>query len=135
MNPYLFAFYAWTESTTMHVTFKKVAKNSMILRGELCISMPELLKSLISLEGNRKGKFICLLLQSLFRTYITQEPRGYHEDSPLFDLYQRDYPDSTLYNIKTGIQNLKPAIEGFDDSNKLKCHHSFYSIFFYSCEP
>ncbi|XP_034693453.1 uncharacterized protein LOC117920178 isoform X1 [Vitis riparia] len=107
MNPYLSALYAWSESTTMHVTFKKVAKSSstdqiMILRGELCISTTELLKSLLSLEGNRKGKFICLLLQSLFRTYITQVPRGYVEDFPLFHLYQRPYPDSTLHDLRTG---------------------------------
>ncbi|RVW48098.1 hypothetical protein CK203_073501 [Vitis vinifera] len=107
MNPYLFALYAWTESMTMHVTFKKVAKNSstdqmMILRGELCISTTELLKSLISLEGNRKGKFIRLFLQSLFRTYITQVPRGNHGDFPMSHLYRRPYPDSTLHDIKTG---------------------------------
>lgn len=120
MNPYLFASYAWTETTTMHVTFKKVSENSMILRGDLGISMTELLKSLISLEGNRKGKFIFLLLQSIFRTYIIQVPRGYHKDFPLFGLSQRAYPDSKLHNIKTGIHNLNPAIEDFDDSNKFK---------------
>lgn len=125
MNPYLSALYAWTESTTMHVTFKKVAKNSstdqmMILRGELCISTTELLKSLVSLEGNRKGKFICLLLQSLFRTYITQVPRGNHGDFPMSHLYQRPYPDSTLHDIKTGIHKLKPAVQEFENSNKLR---------------
>ena len=125
MNPYLFALYAWTESMTMHVTFKKVAKNSstdqmMILRGALCISTTELLKSLISLEGNRKGKFICLLLQSLFRTYITQVRRGYVEDFPLSHLYQRPYPDSTLHDLRTGIHKLKPAVQEFENSNKLR---------------
>ena len=109
----------------MHVTFKKVAKNSstdqmMILRGELCISTTELLKSLISLEGNRKGKFIRLFLQSLFRTYITQVPRGNLEDFPLFHLYSRPYPDSTLHDLKTGIHKLKPGVQEFENSNRLQ---------------
>ncbi|CAN6716954.1 unnamed protein product [Malus baccata var. baccata] len=61
MNPYLSALYAWREMTTLHVTFVKVAeKNSkdekVVLKGELSISMKELLKSFISLEGNKRGR-------------------------------------------------------------------------------
>lgn len=122
MNPYLFALYAWSESTTMQVSFKKVANSStdemMSLRGELRISITELLKSLISLQGNGKGKFISLLLQSLLRTYITQVPRGHHEEFPMPDLYQRPYPDSTLRDLKTGIHKLKPGVQEFENSNR-----------------
>ena len=141
MNPYLFALYAWSESTTMQVTFKKVAKNSsadqmMVLRGELRISTTELLKSLISLEGNRKGKFVCLLLQNLFRTYITGVPRGYHKDFLLSDLYQRHYPESTLHDLKTGIHKLKSGDQDFENSNRLTTAmtHSTYSDNFMNLE-
>ncbi|GFY97906.1 hypothetical protein Acr_12g0004470 [Actinidia rufa] len=62
MNPYLFALYAWRETTTMHVTFKKVVMDSskeevVSLKGKLSISLVELLKCLISLEGDLRGRF------------------------------------------------------------------------------
>ncbi|KVH94537.1 4Fe-4S ferredoxin, iron-sulfur binding, conserved site-containing protein [Cynara cardunculus var. scolymus] len=81
MNPFLLGLYGWKESTTLQVTFKKVKKNSpseemVDLKGELHISTIALLGSLISMEGNNRMKFVWLLLQSLFRTYILQKPRG-----------------------------------------------------------
>ena len=87
MTPYLFALYAWKESTTLHVTFKKVAENNskedmMLLKGRLSVSMVELLKSLISLRGNNKGGFICHLLYTLYRTYFVQKSQGNHKDFP-----------------------------------------------------
>uniref|UniRef100_A0A2N9IZP7 Cholesterol oxidase n=1 Tax=Fagus sylvatica TaxID=28930 RepID=A0A2N9IZP7_FAGSY len=47
INPYLFALYAWRETTTLHVTFKKIVENNsredkVHLKGELRISMVEL---------------------------------------------------------------------------------------------
>lgn len=111
MNPYLFGLYAWREMTTLHVTFVKVAeKNSkdekVILKGELSISVTELLKSFISLEGNKKGMFLSLLLGSLLRTYILQIPRGNHKDLNLSYYLNKSYPSGTLHEIKTGNKNL-----------------------------
>ncbi|KAK3226904.1 hypothetical protein Dsin_006766 [Dipteronia sinensis] len=105
MHPFLFALYAWRETTTLHVTFNKLAGNKsqdeMInLIGELRISMTELLKSLMSLEGNKR-RFIYHLSQTLLRTYILQIPRGSHKDCSLSNSYQKPYPDSTLHEIKT----------------------------------
>lgn len=112
MNPYLLASYAWREATTLHVTFEKVADKSsknddhdkVILKGELSISMMELLKSLVSFEGNKKGKFLSLLSGTLFRTYFLQIPRGSQEHFNLSDCeHKYSYPSSTLHDIKTGM--------------------------------
>jgi hypothetical protein len=116
MNPYLFGLYAWRETTTLHVTFKKVVeKNSredmVNLKGELCISMVQLLKSIISLEGNERGRFVRHLLHTLLRTYFLQIPRGSHKDFTLSDSYVKPYPSSTLHEIKTGIRNLIPLFK------------------------
>ena len=72
--------------TKLHVTFKKVAEinsreDMMHLKGELNISMIELLKSFISLRGNNRGRFICHLLytlQNVFPTDTTREPQRLH---------------------------------------------------------
>ncbi|KAM1234405.1 hypothetical protein ACFX13_004055 [Malus domestica] len=110
MNPYLFALYAWRETTTMHVTFEKVPeKNSVdhdhenvILKGELSISMTELLKSLVSFEGNKKIKFLCLLSGTFLRTYFLKIPRGNQEYFNLLDCeHKYSYPSSTLHDIET----------------------------------
>lgn len=116
MNPYLFPLYAWREMTTLHVAFAKVAeKNSkdekVILKGELSISMTELLKSLISLKGNDRRRFICLLLGSLVRTYFLQIPRGNHKDLNLSVYQQKSYPGGDLHEIKTGSKNLSSFLE------------------------
>lgn len=110
MNPFLFGLYLWKESTVMHVTFKKITINSIKdqeavnLKGDLHISMIELVRSLISMKGNGKGKFIRLLLQSFFRTYILQIPRGSYKGFTTSEVYQRPYPSSNLLEIKTGMQ-------------------------------
>ncbi|XP_021622108.2 uncharacterized protein LOC110622057 isoform X2 [Manihot esculenta] len=106
LNPYLFAVYAWKETTTLHVTFEKVAANyareTMVnLKGELRVSFMELIKSLWSLKGDRSGRFICILLQSLLRTYVLQTPRESHRDFIPNDYSNKPYPRSTLYKIKT----------------------------------
>lgn len=111
MNPFLLALYAWREATTLYVTFKQISGKSsrqeMInITGELRISLIELLKSLMSLEGNRR-RFIGLFAQALLRTYILQIPRGNHKACIQLDSYHKPYPNSTLYEIKTGIQKLK----------------------------
>ncbi|KAF8397919.1 hypothetical protein HHK36_016844 [Tetracentron sinense] len=106
LNPYLLASYIWRESTTMHVTFKTVPQNSTMgemvnFKGELRLSIIELLKSLISLKGTRRGRFICLLLQTFLRTYLLQIPRGSHMEFFPSDCHQKPYPPSTLHEIKT----------------------------------
>ncbi|KAA8518556.1 hypothetical protein F0562_016030 [Nyssa sinensis] len=106
MNPYLFALYAWKETTTMHVTFKKVIGDSsreemMNFKGQLRIPKRELIKTMISLEGNMRGRFMCLLLQSFLRTYILQIPRGYQKDFSSSESQQRPYPSSTFHELKT----------------------------------
>ncbi|KAK0584231.1 hypothetical protein LWI29_009700 [Acer saccharum] len=105
MHPFLFALYAWRETTTLHVTFKKLAGNksqdeTINLIGELRISMIELLKSFMSIEGNKR-RFIYHLSQTFLRTYILQIPRGSHKDCSLSHSYRKSYPDSTLHEIKT----------------------------------
>ncbi|KAK1561893.1 hypothetical protein Q3G72_002631 [Acer saccharum] len=105
MHPFLFALYAWRETTTLHVTFKKLAGNksqdeTINLIGELRISMIELLKSFRSIEGNKR-RFIYHLSHTLLRTYILRIPRGSHKDCSLSHSYQNPYPDSTLHEIKT----------------------------------
>ncbi|CAL5389209.1 unnamed protein product [Camellia sinensis] len=106
LNPYLYALYAWRETTTMNVTLNRVSmdgsKEKMLkLKGKLSISMIGLLKSLISLEGNMRGRFVCLVLQTLFRTYFSQVPRGCHKDFNPPELHLRPYPSSTLHEVKT----------------------------------
>ncbi|KAI3678468.1 hypothetical protein L6452_37762 [Arctium lappa] len=106
MNPFLLGLYGWKESTTLQVTFKKVKKNSpseemVNLKGELHISTIALLRSLISMEGNNKVKFVWLLLQSVFRTYILQKPRGNFMGFTPLELLDRSYPCSTLHEIRT----------------------------------
>ncbi|KAL7170577.1 hypothetical protein ACSBR2_035450 [Camellia fascicularis] len=106
LNPYLFGSFAWSETTTMNVTFNKVcidsSKEDMLnLKGKLSISMIELLKCLISLEGNMKRRFVGVLLQNLFRTYISQVPRGNHRDFNPSELHQKPYPESILHEIQT----------------------------------
>ncbi|XP_039121514.1 uncharacterized protein LOC120258220 isoform X1 [Dioscorea cayenensis subsp. rotundata] len=116
MNPYILATYAWKESKTLHVTFKEFTgkddKQSKIcgdnnqqkvdLNGELHLSVLELLKSLISMQGNQKGLFVCLLLQSLWRTYILQIPRNAEPKFTNFDKNNKTYPTSCLHELKTG---------------------------------
>ncbi|XP_070665018.1 uncharacterized protein [Malus domestica] len=121
MNPYLSALYAWREMTTLHVTFVKVAeKNSkdekVVLKGELSISMKELLKSFISLEGNKRGRFFCHLLGALLRTYILQIPRGNHKDLDSSYFQIKSYPSGILHELKTEDE--------FNIScRQWKCHH------------
>ncbi|KAI7998980.1 Cholesterol oxidase [Camellia lanceoleosa] len=106
MNPYLFGSSAWRETTTMNVTFNKVCMDSskedmLNLKGKLSISMIELLKCLISLEGNMRRRFVGVLLQNLFKTYILQVPRGSHKEFNSSELHQKPYQDSILHEIQT----------------------------------
>ncbi|KAJ7976152.1 Long-chain-alcohol oxidase FAO4B [Quillaja saponaria] len=108
MNPYLFALYSWRETTTLHVTLRKVIDESprdemVNLKGELNISLIELFKSVASLTGNRKGRFICLLASTILRTYIIQIPRwGYKNLILSADFYHKAYQREKLHEIKTG---------------------------------
>lgn len=109
LNPYLFGLYAWQETTTLHVRVEKVAENSSmndvaILEGELSISILELLKSFLSLKGEKRGQFISLLLKTFVRTYILQMPRlTYKNPTPLGfleNLYGHGY--TSRFEITTG---------------------------------
>ena len=109
MNPFLFALYGWRETTTLHVTFKNVSGNGLRddvtnLTGELKISVIELLKSLMALEGNMRINFACLLTHSVLRTYILQIPRMGYNDCNLPDSYHKYYPSSSVHEIKAGIK-------------------------------
>lgn len=109
MNPYLVASYAWAETRTLHVTFKEIRpkddslEEPLNLTGQLRVSIVELMRSLVTLKGHQRGKFVYHLLQSFFRTYILQSPRLSHLDFSSFNLTQKTYPPSTLHEIKTGI--------------------------------
>ncbi|XP_026439524.1 uncharacterized protein LOC113338294 isoform X2 [Papaver somniferum] len=107
MNPYFLALYGWKETTTLHVTLGEVKRNNskvemVDLKGELRLTFGNLIRSLISLKGNKKGRFVCLLLQSFWRTYILQTPRG----NPICllassELEQKPYPPSDFHEIET----------------------------------
>ncbi|XP_011004208.1 PREDICTED: uncharacterized protein LOC105110751 isoform X2 [Populus euphratica] len=106
MNPCHFALYAWRDTTTLYVTFNKVAPSRstdtmLNLKGELRVSFTELLKCFISLKGNGRGKFIHLLIQTLIRTYILQIPRWTRENFIVTDSCDRSYPSSTIDDIRT----------------------------------
>ncbi|RZC78306.1 hypothetical protein C5167_002524 [Papaver somniferum] len=107
MNPYLLALYGWKETTTLHVTLTETNRNNskvemVDLKGELRLTFANLIKSLISLEGNKKGRFVCLLLQSFWTTYILQTPRGNPICIlPSSELEQKPYPPSDLHEIQT----------------------------------
>ncbi|KAI3749923.1 hypothetical protein L2E82_20544 [Cichorium intybus] len=106
MNPFLLGLYGWKESTTLQVTFKKVMKNSQSedmvdLKGVLHVSMIALMRSLISMKGNNKTKFVWLLSQSIFKTYFVKRHRGNFMGFPKVELLDRPYPRSTLHEIKT----------------------------------
>ncbi|GMI65940.1 hypothetical protein HRI_000263300 [Hibiscus trionum] len=103
MNPFPFALYSWSETTTLYVTFKRVAGEGegLNLKGELRISMIELLKSLFSLEGNGKGRFINLFASNLLRTYILQIPHQCNKEYLTDSSNNSSYPASTFHQIKT----------------------------------
>ncbi|KAJ0972728.1 hypothetical protein J5N97_020687 [Dioscorea zingiberensis] len=120
MNRYILAAYAWQESRTLRVSFKGLTKKDdknpkgcqdhdqqdIDLKGELQLSAFELLKTLISMRGNQKRQFVCLLLQSLWRTYITQIPLEAEPKCRSFDMNNKTYPPSILYELKTGDEYL-----------------------------
>lgn len=107
MNPYLLALYIWGESTTLHVTLRKITTDNMIgehnmeLKGKLHVSPFELLKSVCAFEGRGTSKFISLLLQSLFRTYILQLPQRSLSTSTPKEVAHEPYPEYTIQEIKT----------------------------------
>ncbi|KAI3994486.1 hypothetical protein MKX01_012743 [Papaver californicum] len=136
MNPYLLALYAWKETTTLHVTLRRVNQSSLNsetldIKGELHLSVVNLLKSLISLEGNKRGRFIGLLLHSFWRTYILQIPRGNHVHISSSGFSQKPYPKSDIHEmmtgniIKTNISRSSKSGSGLTDFN----------LFFLSCLP
>ncbi|MBA0607969.1 hypothetical protein Godav_020225 [Gossypium davidsonii] len=109
MNPYLFAIFSRKETTTLYVTFKRVSGNfaedhhvGLNLKGKLKVSMIQLLKTLLSLEGNGKGRFLHLFLLHLLRTYILQIPQGIHKEYTPTDSYNNSYPTSTFHELETG---------------------------------
>ncbi|KAL3532116.1 hypothetical protein ACH5RR_005637 [Cinchona calisaya] len=105
MNPFFSVLHAWKESTTLHVVLREIPKDTsgevmISLKGKLHISLIELLKTVISLSGSKKTEFLRLPLLSLFRTYISQVPRGSHKGITPSGLYQISYPSSALHEIK-----------------------------------
>ncbi|XP_074370665.1 uncharacterized protein LOC141711868 [Apium graveolens] len=107
MNPFLLGLYMLRESTELHATIRKLNINNtedqelLNLQGSLHISMFELLRTLISMRGNIKVKFVSLLLQSFIRTYILQIPRGVDKGFAPSEVYERNYPSCNLLEIKT----------------------------------
>ncbi|KAE8717051.1 hypothetical protein F3Y22_tig00110065pilonHSYRG00254 [Hibiscus syriacus] len=102
MNPFPFALNSWNETTTLYVTFKRVAgEEGLNLKGELRISMMDLLKSLFSLEGNVKGRFIDLFSSNLLRTYVLQIPYQSNKEYLTDSSDYSSYPESTFHRLKT----------------------------------
>ncbi|XP_038697798.1 uncharacterized protein LOC119995391 [Tripterygium wilfordii] len=105
LNPFLFGLYAWRETTTLHVMFKKIDANNsrdstVHMKGILKISIIELLKTFLSLAGKGREMFLRVFLRTLVRTYILQIPRG-NPDFALPDVNHKPYPSSTLHEIET----------------------------------
>lgn len=115
VNPYFLALNAWNETRTLHVTFKEVHPNdatkfqqgtasseeSLDLTGELHLSAHELLRSLVTMKGCQRGRFIYHLLQSFLRTYLLRTPRMPHVDYSSYKLTERPYPPHILHKITT----------------------------------
>ncbi|KAL5721197.1 hypothetical protein ACHQM5_013788 [Ranunculus cassubicifolius] len=105
MNPFVLFSYAWWESRTLHVTIRTLGQRNteqkIDLTGELSLCLGDLLQSVIGLEGNAKGRFLCLLLQSFFRTYVLQTPRVNHHNFSQTDLKDKPYPPSIYHEIIT----------------------------------
>lgn len=111
MNRFLFAIYTWRETTTLYVTLNFFSHSGVSSQGEvinltgaLGIPLKGPLNSIMSLEGTGKIGFLFLLSLSLLRTYILQMPRGNQKGHKPPDSYHKRYPNSTLHEIKTGIQ-------------------------------
>ncbi|XXG62726.1 hypothetical protein AAC387_Pa05g1039 [Persea americana] len=116
MNPFFLALNGWSETRTLHVTFKEVqpkdatklqqgtssTEEPLDLIGELHLSTFELLRSLVTMKGRQSGRFIYYLLQSFFRTYILQTPRMPYVDFSCYKLTEKPYPPHTLHSITTG---------------------------------
>lgn len=123
MSPYILGLYAWRESTTLNVRLRKISdqtgERTMNLKGKLHISALELLKSMFTLEGRSRTKFVSLLMKSLFRTYILQVPRTGHISFTPLDLARGPYPDSMVHEIKTGDHSHQ------DNLNYLLCLFCF----------
>jgi len=116
MNPYIMASYALKETTTLHVSFRSLPpSNAEVLKshensleepinltGQLHISLFEVVKCFLGLEGKQRGKFVRILLQSLWRTYILQVPRERECDLGPPNIIETPYPPSTLHELKTG---------------------------------
>ncbi|KAJ9184510.1 hypothetical protein P3X46_004225 [Hevea brasiliensis] len=105
MNPYLFALYAWKETTTLHVTFKKVAVNctreTMVnLKGELRVSFLELLKSFLSLKGDN-GHFISCRQWKCF-----QNPLGLKGEKQLNPVLLLNGHSTESYRLPTEPRDL-----------------------------
>ncbi|XP_073137840.1 uncharacterized protein [Henckelia pumila] len=116
LNPYLLALNAWSESTTLHVTLRKITMNiteeqKTSLKGELHISFTELLKSLYSLEGGSRSRFMQIFMRSLFRTYILQKPRESRANFSPIKTARGPYPSSTNHEIIT------------EDGLEINCQH------------
>ncbi|KAG6549245.1 hypothetical protein Mapa_009231 [Marchantia paleacea] len=103
MRPYLGGVFGWHESTTLLVKFQQISpataaakrvlptsaaaifqspsaesqqsNGNAVLQGVLTVSLVELLKSTITLQGSAKFSFARLLVESLIRTYILKNPR------------------------------------------------------------
>ncbi|XP_039039790.1 uncharacterized protein LOC120177874 [Hibiscus syriacus] len=103
MNPFPFALNCWSETTTLYVTFKRVPgeEEGLNLKGELRISMIELLKTLFSLEGNGKGRFIDIFASNLLRTYILKIPYQSTKEYLMESSINSSYPASTFHRLKT----------------------------------
>ncbi|KAK1324185.1 Long-chain-alcohol oxidase FAO1 [Acorus calamus] len=112
MNPYILASYAWRETRTLHTNLRTVtrkdeeeigsndSKGEMInLHGELQLSLIELLRSIVTMKGNGKFKFVGLLLRSFLRTYVLQTPRC-DTYNPI-EMIEGAYPSSTLHEMRT----------------------------------
>ncbi|KAK6139856.1 hypothetical protein DH2020_026431 [Rehmannia glutinosa] len=111
MNPYLLALYAWKESTTLHVTLRKIINNvgekTMILKGNLRISLLELLKSMCTLEGGSR-KDDCII--SCQHWQCSNSPQQLNQDKKLYPVLLINGYSTESYCLSTEPNDLVRTI-------------------------
>ncbi|XP_024526945.1 uncharacterized protein LOC112345107 [Selaginella moellendorffii] len=103
MRPFMSGLKCFYESTTLHVVVRTQQESSkpVVLKGKLRVTLPELLKSLISLRGPRKREFVGRLMETLARTYLMRTPRTPTEKVTRKQNLTNNYPNYVLHELVT----------------------------------
>ncbi|MCO5603774.1 hypothetical protein L7F22_057926, partial [Adiantum nelumboides] len=111
MKPFLLGATALTESRTLKLEISLVSQNfnsgsisglekAASMRGMVRVSFLALLRSMISMRGPRRFRFVSSLLLSLLRTYFAPTPRSLLPPEVIY-VESLKYPQHTVYTITT----------------------------------